>query len=262
MYETLLYSVDNGIATITLNRPDVYNALNSQLKRELLDALDDASNDSAVRTVILTGKGKAFSSGQDLKEALELSKNAKIDFRGMIQQGYNPIIRAMRSLPKPIVVGINGVAAGAGLSLALAADIRIMSTDARLVEGFTGIALVPDSGGTYFFSRLMNYAQAFEFAALNEPMDAQTALERGLVNRVISASEFESAVYAFAERLASAPTKTLGLVKMMLQKAAVMTLDDVLDMEAEMQEIAGNSEDCAIGLAAFVAKQAPKFIGR
>ena len=262
-YETLTYSVENGVATITLNRPDVYNALNGKLKKELVHAIQhDAAKDEAVRAVVLTGSGKAFSSGQDLKEAMELSKNGKIDFQGMIQHGYNPIIRAMKNLPKPILAGINGVAAGAGLAIALAADMRIMNADARLVEGFTGIALVPDSGGTYFFARMMNYPRAFEFVALNEPMDTPTALQMGLVNRVVPAAEFESALKSLGERLAAAPTKTLGLVKEMLQKALTMTLDEVLDMEADRQEVAGNSEDCAIGLMSFATKQAPKFVGR
>lgn len=262
MYETLTYSLENGVATIMLNRPDVYNALNGQLKKDLLHAVQESGKNDAVRAVVLTGNGKAFSSGQDLKEAIGLSKNGKIDFQGMIQHGYNPIIRAMRDLPKPILAGINGVAAGAGLALGLAADMRIMSADARLVEGFTGIALVPDSGGTYFFARMMSYPKAFEFIALNEPMDAPTAFQMGLVNRVVPAAEFETSLKAMGERLAAAPTKTLGLVKSMLQRAMKDSLEDMLNLEAEMQEIAGTSEDCMIGLAAFANKQAPTFVGR
>jgi 2-(1,2-epoxy-1,2-dihydrophenyl)acetyl-CoA isomerase len=262
MYETLAYSLENSVATITLNRPDVYNAFNGQLKKELLHAMQESGKNDAVRAVVLTGNGKAFSSGQDLKEAMSISKNGKIDFQTMVQEGYNPIIRAMRDLPKPILAGINGVAAGAGLAIALAADMRIMNAEARLVEGFTGIALVPDSGGTYFFARMMNYPRAFEFIALNEPMDAPTALQMGLVNRVVAAADFTNAVNAMSERLAAAPTKTLGIVKSMLQRAMRDSLDDILNLEAEMQEIAGNSEDCAIGLMSFATKQAPIFVGR
>jgi 2-(1,2-epoxy-1,2-dihydrophenyl)acetyl-CoA isomerase len=180
----------------------------------------------------------------------------------MVQTGYNPIIRTMRDLRKPILGAINGVAAGAGLAIALATDMRVMHADAKFVEGFTGIALVPDSGGTFFFSRMMNYPKAFEFIALNEPMTAQTALEMGMVNRVAAAADYEQAVRDMALRLASAPTKTLGLAKKMLQTSLTASLDEILDLEAEMQEIAGNSQDCAIGLAAFATKQQPKFIGK
>jgi 2-(1,2-epoxy-1,2-dihydrophenyl)acetyl-CoA isomerase len=261
-YETLLYSLENSVVTITLNRPDLYNALNAQMKKDLLHALQAAEADTAVRAVVMLGAGKAFSSGQDLREAIAMSKNGKIDFRSMIQHGYNPIIRAMAAMPKPILAGISGVAAGAGLAIALAADMRIMSTDARFVEGFTGIALVPDSGGTYFFTRMMNYAQAFEFVALNEPMPAETALRLGLTNRVVPPEEFADAVRTMGERLAAAPTKTIGLVKTMLQQAMKSTLTETLDFEAEMQEIAGNTEDCMIGMVAFANKQQPQFVGR
>jgi 2-(1,2-epoxy-1,2-dihydrophenyl)acetyl-CoA isomerase len=262
IYETILYSLDNGVATITLNRPDVYNAFNAQLKKDLLAALQQAEADESVRCIVLTGSGKAFSSGQDLREAMEFAKNGKIDFKAMVQTGYNPIIRAMANLPKPILGAINGVAAGAGLAVALATDMRVMHAEARLVEGFTGIALVPDSGGTYFFAQMMSYPKAFEFIALNEPMNAQTAQELGLVNRVASASDYNSAVQEMALRLASAPTATLGLAKRMLQKSLHASLDEILDLEADMQEIAGNSQDCAIGLTAFATKQQPKFIGK
>jgi 2-(1,2-epoxy-1,2-dihydrophenyl)acetyl-CoA isomerase len=262
MYETIEYSIENGVATIALNRPQVYNALNEQMKKDVLHAVLDSTKNSEARAIVLTGNGKAFSSGQDLKEAIALSKNGKIDFQGMIQHGYNPIIRAMRDAPKPILAGINGVAAGAGLAIALAADMRIMSAEARLVEGFTGVALAPDSGGTYFFATMMNYPRAFEFVALNEPMDAQTALHLGLTNRVAAADEFPAALKALGERLAAAPTKTLGLVKGMLQRAMTASLDEILDLEAETQEIAGTSEDCMIGLAAFANKETPKFVGR
>jgi 2-(1,2-epoxy-1,2-dihydrophenyl)acetyl-CoA isomerase len=262
IYESLLYTLESGVATITLNRPELYNAFNQQLKKDLLAAIKNAESDDAVRCVVLTGAGKAFSSGQDLREAIELSKNGKIDFRTMIQTGYNPIIRAMRDIPKPILGAINGVAAGAGLAVALATDMRIMSAEARFVEGFTGIALVPDSGGTYFFARMMNYPKAFEFIALNEPMNAQTALEVGMVNRIAAAADFDAVVKEMALRLAAAPTKTLGLAKKMLQESLKSSLDEVLDMEAEMQEIAGNSQDCAIGLASFAMKQVPVFVGK
>ncbi len=262
-YQTIAYSLEKGVATLTLNRPEVYNAFNAQLKKDLVEALNDAAANDAVRCVVLTGgSGKAFSSGQDLKEAMAMSKGGTIDFKTMVQTGYNPIIRTMRDLPKPILGAINGVAAGAGLAIALATDMRVMHAEARLVEGFTGIALVPDSGGTFFFSRMMNYPEAFEFIALNEPMNAETALKMGLVNRVASAENYQHTVQELALRLAAAPTKTLGLAKQMLHKSLHSTLDEILDLEADMQAIAGNSQDCAIGLMAFATKQAPVFVGK
>jgi len=260
-YNTLLCTRHNGVLTITFNRPDVYNACNEQMALELQAALHDAAQDAAVRCVVLTGNGKAFCSGQDLREPI-FDEHGRLDFSAAIAKRYNPTVRAMRDLPKPVVCGINGVAAGAGLSLALACDMRLMSASARLVEAFTAIALIPDAGGTYFYTKLLGYAKAFEFVALNEPMNAQDALQYGLVNRVVADTDFSRTVQEFAEKLAQQPTKTLGFAKTLLQRAVTASLDEMLDLEMEHQQYAGDSEDFQRGMAAFAQKQQPVFVGR
>lgn len=259
-YETILYEFDSAIATITLNRPEVYNACNEQLTRELLLALERAGNDSAVRCIVLTGAGNAFCSGQDLKEAPE--RGTERDLRDSLRRRYNPIIRLMQNLPKPIIAGINGVAAGAGLSLALAADIRIMSTAARLVEAFIGIALIPDSGATFFYPRMMGYARAFEFATLNKPISAERAFALGLVNMLASPRAFSRAVRAIAEKYASGPTQTYAYIKKLLQRGMVVPLEDMLTLEEEFQQRAGQTDDYREGVAAFREKRPPTFRGR
>ncbi|GIV54249.1 MAG: 2-(1,2-epoxy-1,2-dihydrophenyl)acetyl-CoA isomerase [Candidatus Kapaibacterium sp.] len=259
-YETILYQVTDGIARITLNRPEVFNACNEQLTSELRAALEHAANTEEARCVVLTGAGRAFCSGQDLKEAPE--PGSQRDLRDSLQRRYNPIIRLMRQMPKPIIAGINGVAAGAGLSLALAADIRIMSTDARLVEAFIAIALIPDSGATFFYPRMLGYAKAFEFATLNKPISAEEAYRLGMVNMLASPRAFPRALEAIARRYAEGPTQTYAYVKMLLQRGMVATLDEMLQLEEEYQQRAGSSEDYREGVAAFREKRSPRFVGR
>jgi len=258
-FETVLYSIEQGVGTITLNRPDSFNAANEQLTTELLAALSDAHDNNAVRCVVLTGAGKAFCSGQDLKDAPK--QGSKRDLTDSLVRRYNPVIRLMREMPKPIICGINGVAAGAGLSLALAADVRIMSTSARLVEAFIGIALIPDSGATWFYPRMMGYAKAFEFATLNKPITAEQALQLGMVNSVVHPKAFAAAVQSVASQYASGPTQTYGFVKALLQRGLTSTLDEMLELESDFQQRAGDSSDYTEGVAAFIEKRSPSFTG-
>lgn len=260
-FETITYIVQHGVCTITLNRPDVFNAANEQLTTDLQLALREAHNDDATRCVVLTGAGKAFCSGQDLKDA-PASGDGKRNLNDSLVRRYNPIIRAMRSMPKPVVAGINGVAAGAGLSLALAADVRIMSSSARLVEAFIAIALIPDSGATWFYPRMMGYSKAFEFATLNTPISAEEALRLGLVSSVVTPKAFSTALDIYARKLADGPTATIGYVKQLLQKGLTSSLDEMLDLEADFQQRAGDSADYAEGVRAFVEKRRPVFSGR
>lgn len=259
-YTSLLYDVrPDGVATITLNRPEVFNAFNDPLSYELQDALKQVARDAAVRAVVLTGAGRAFCSGQDLKATQGQEKRS---FYDSLHKRYNPIIRAMRSLPKPIIGRLNGVAAGAGCSLALACDVIIASEAASLIEIFINIGLVPDSGSSYFLPRAVGSLKAFELATLGSKVPAEEALRLGLVNQVVPAEQLDEVTYALAARYASAPTKSIGLIKQMLNKAGTATLDEMLDYEAHCQQIAGESEDYQEGVAAFREKRKPAFTGK
>lgn len=258
MYECLLYAVENGIATITLNRPEVFNAFNDKQSSELQDALKQVAKDNQVRAVVLTGAGKAFCSGQDLKES---AGQANRSFSDSLQKRYNPIIRAMRNLPKPIIGKLNGVAAGAGCSLALACDVIVASTQASLIEIFINIGLVLDSGSSFFLPRLVGSLKAFELSTLGSKVTAEEALKLGLVNQVESPENLDAAVQNIAERYAAAPTKAIGLMKKMLNKSYSSTLDEMLEYEAYCQEIAGATKDHREGVEAFSQKRKPNFIG-
>jgi 2-(1,2-epoxy-1,2-dihydrophenyl)acetyl-CoA isomerase len=259
-YNTILTSFESGIYTITLNRPEVYNACNEELTNELLQAFMHCHENDEIRCVILSGNGKAFCSGQDLKDAP--SGQNKRSLKDSLERRYNPIIRAITSLPKPVIAGINGVAAGAGLSLALACDLRIMSSSAKLVEAFIGIALIPDSGANYFYTKIMGYSKAFEFATLNKPLTSDEALRIGMVNYVYHPQAFQEGLYALAKTYAEGPTQTYGYVKLLLQKGLDASLDDILDMESEYQQLAGESYDYAEGVKAFIEKRSPRFLGK
>lgn len=258
-YKFLKYSLEGGAATITLNRPEVYNALNDEITFELQDAFKAVAKDDTVRTIVLTGEGKAFCSGQDLKSSAS-QKNRS--FHDSLHKRYNPIIRAMRNLPKPIVCRLNGVAAGAGCSIALACDIIVAAEEATLIEVFVNIGLVPDSGSSWFLPRLVGNAKAFELCALGNKVKASDALQLGLVNKVVPMELLDKTVMEYVSYFATAPTKAIGLIKKMLQKSATSSLDEMLDYEAYCQEIAGRSDDHKEGVIAFTEKRKPNFTGK
>ncbi len=259
-FNTLLWQIDSKVLTITLNRPDVFNACNDELTTELQQAFSAAHDNEDVRCVVLRGSGRAFCSGQDLKEAP--GSPGRGSLRDSLERRYNPIIRQMRAIPKPVIAGINGVAAGAGLSLALAADMRVMSSAARLVEAFAAIALIPDSGATWFYPRMMGYSRAFEFATLNAPITAEEALQLGLVNRVAAPDAFDDALMSLAKSFANGPTQSYGFVKYLLNKGMNADLEEMLNEEVDYQQRAGESEDYREGIAAFAEKRKPNFKGR
>ena len=257
---TVLVEVDaeSGVATITLNRPDALNSLTVPMKQALLAAFRQVARDTAVRAVILTGAGRAFCAGQDLRERLQPDA-APLGVE--VRERYNPIIRAMRALPKPIVAAINGVAAGAGASLAMAADIRIASEAASFSLAFGRVGLVPDSGATWLLPRLVGVTRAAEMALLNESVPAAEAVRLGLVGRVVPAAELATEARTVAARLAAGAPRALALTKRALNAAWEHDLDAALEYEARLQDIAGRTSDHAEGLAAFVEKRPPHFTG-
>ncbi|HYO50476.1 MAG TPA: enoyl-CoA hydratase-related protein [Chloroflexia bacterium] len=258
-YETILYTLDEGVLTITLNRPDVLNAFNRQMTSEIQDALKKAERDSTVRCIVFTGAGRAFSSGEDLKAR---TAEGNSDFGSTLRDRYNPIVLKMRNIEKPVLGSINGVAAGAGCSIALACDMRIASEKARFIEVFVRVGLVPDSGSSFFLPRLVGLGKALEMAFLGDEVGAEEALRLGLVNRVVPPEELESATRELALRLAKGPTKAIGLAKRAMNRALHMDLEQILDYEVYAQETAGASADHKEGLAAFAEKRSPNFSGK
>jgi len=257
-FTCVLYKVEDNVCTITLNRPDVFNAFNDPQSYELQDALKMATRDAEVRVIVLTGAGKAFCSGQDLK-AIKDSKDRNL--ADSLHKRYNPIIKAMRKMPKPIICRLNGVAAGAGCSLALACDMIVMSEMASLIEVFVNVGLVLDSGSSYFLPRLVGSAKAFELSTMGSKVKADEALQLGLVNRICAHDELDAEVAKLTDYYRAAPTKAIGLMKKMLNKSFHSDLDTMLEYEAQCQEIAGGSADNKEGVAAFNEKRKPVFIG-
>lgn len=255
---TVLVAAEDGVATVTLNRPDALNSLTVPMKQELLGVFRRLERDASVRAVILTGAGRAFCAGQDLRERQEPDA---APLGEEVRERYNPIIRAMRSLPKPIVGAINGVAAGAGASLAFACDLRIASEGATFVLGFGRVGLVPDSGATWFLPRLVGAARAAEMALIGDPVATDEALRIGLVSRVVAADELLGAARDIAARLAASAPRAVALTKRALDTTWDRTLDEALDYEAQLQDLAGRTADHAEGMAAFLEKRPPRFTG-
>jgi len=254
----LRLEVAERVATITLDRPDALNALTVPLKHELLAAFAAVATDAAVRAVVLTGAGRAFCAGQDLRERLEPDA-APLEVE--IRERYNPIIIAMRRLEKPIVGAINGIAAGAGASLAFACDIRIASDGASFLLAFGRVGLIPDSGATWLLPRLVGSAKAAELALAGEPLSAADAERLGLVARVVPADTLVDAAQELAARLAAMAPRAIALTKRALDASWTATMEEQLELEATLQGIAGATADHAEGIAAFLEKRSPRFTG-
>lgn len=254
-FETVLYEVADGICTITLNRPEKINSFNAQLHKEYIEALKQAEKDPAVRCIVLTGAGRGFCAGQDLSDisAEPISE--------IVRSKYNVWVTKMRTMEKPIIAAVNGVAAGAGAALALAADIVLLSDKASMVFSFVKVGLVPDTGASYFLPRLVGYHKAMEIALLGEKISAAEALRIGLVNQVIPAEEFPAAVQGMATKLAHGP-RSMGWIKRMLNRSQTESLPTMLEQEAYLQEAAGQTADAAEAISAFLEKREPKFQGK
>jgi 2-(1,2-epoxy-1,2-dihydrophenyl)acetyl-CoA isomerase len=258
MSDTVLRTMADGVLTLTLNRPDALNSFTIEMKEALLAALKDAARDRDVRAIVLTGAGRAFSAGQDLKER---QAPGVADLGTELRVRYNPIILAMRRLEKPIIGAINGIAAGAGASLAFACDIRIAAEEASFLLAFGRVGLIPDSGATWFLPRLVGPAKAAELAFMGEPLTAAEAERFGLVAKVVPAAELMAAVRGMATKLAASAPRSLALTKRALNRAAESTLEQALEYEAWLQAIAGATADHAEGIAAFLEKRPPRFTG-
>jgi 2-(1,2-epoxy-1,2-dihydrophenyl)acetyl-CoA isomerase len=256
-YETLLTASGDGVLTVTLNRPDALNALNATMRRELLAAVKSAAKDDATRAVVLTGAGRGFCAGADLR-----GSSAERDFRRVLTTEYNPLIEAIRGLPKPVVAAVNGVAAGAGVSLALSADLVVAAEDARFVPAFSRIGLVPDSGLARILVRGVGRHRAFEILMGERQLGADDARDLGLVAAVVPGDRLPEVASALAARLAAGPTHAIGLTKRLLNAAEDASLAEALATEAALQDLAGRSDDHAEGVAAFSEKRDPTFRGR
>jgi 2-(1,2-epoxy-1,2-dihydrophenyl)acetyl-CoA isomerase len=254
---TILIDTRDAVRTITLNRPESLNALNATMRRELLVAFRAAARDAAVRAVVLTGAGRGFCSGADLRGG-----EAERQFRKVVTEQYNPLVVAIRDLPKPVIAAVNGVAAGAGVSLALACDLVYAAQEARFMQAFVKIGLVPDSGSTRTLVRALGRHRAAGLIFSGEPLSAAEAQVAGLVAAVVPASELAAVAANAAARLATAPTRAIGYAKELINRAEDELLTESLAREAAYQELAGRTADHAEGLAAFAEKREPRFSGR
>ena len=258
-YRFILFEVDQGVARITLNRPDVLNSIHTAMSGEIQEALERAAREPEIRAVLLTGKGRGFCAGQDLDE---VRPGATVqDFAAHARNAYTPIVLGLRALEKPVVCAVNGVAAGAGANLALACDLVLAAEEASFVQVFAKIGLVPDTGGTFFLPRLVGMARATALAMLAEKITAAQAVEIGLIYRACPAASLDEEASKLALHLATQPTLGLGLTKRLLNAAWGNDLEMQLELEAECQGAAGRSADYAEGVAAFLAKRKPVFTG-
>ncbi|WP_428908066.1 enoyl-CoA hydratase-related protein [Niallia sp. Krafla_26] len=256
MYENIQYTLIDGVATIKLARPDKLNAFNRTMIREITAAVKEAARDEKVRCLVFTGEGRGFCSGQDLADV-----DKKMDHGEVLREQYRPMMKQIMNLEKPVVAAVNGVAAGAGFSLALACDFRLASEKSSYVNAFIHIGLIPDSGNLYFLQNLVGYSKAAEISILGEKISADRALQLGLVTKVIQSELWDKEVGEFTEYLAKIPTKAVGLIKRNLKQANSLSFEKYLEAEAQGQRIAGLTKDHQEGVQAFIEKRKPVFIG-
>ncbi|WP_084957439.1 enoyl-CoA hydratase-related protein [Thermoactinospora rubra] len=254
------YDVADAVATVTLDRPEAMNSLTAPMKKALLDALARAATEPSVRAVLLTGSGKAFCAGQDLREHADNLEHGR-GLANTVRVHYNPIVELITTMDKPVVAAVNGVAAGAGASLAFACDLRVATEKARFAMAFSAIGLAPDSGASWTLQRLVGPARAAEMLLLGEQLDAARALELGVVTRVVPAEDLLKTAHELAVRLAQGPTKAYAATRRALHYAATHTLEEALAMEAELQDACAATEDHLNATRAFLAKQTPVFKG-
>lgn len=252
--------IENKVAYVTLNRPEVFNSFNREMALRLQDTLDACEVDAAVRAIVLTGNGKAFGAGQDLKEVTSAELNP--GFKKILEEHYNPIIMRIRKIKKPIIAAVNGVAAGAAANIALACDVVVADEKASFIQAFSKIGLIPDSAGTFFLPRLIGFQKASALAMLGDKVSAEEAERIGMIYRVIPSENFAEEVQKLAIKLGNMPTKALGMTKELLNQSLTNNLEAQLKMESKFQIEAAQSEDYEEGVAAFIEKRKPEFKGK
>jgi len=256
-YQKIHFTVSEGVATITLNRPDKLNSFDREMSLEVIDALDKAKDDTGVRVVLITGEGRAFSAGQDLAEAI--APGTRIE--DILTTQYNPIVQRIRNLPKPVVAAVNGVAAGAGANIAFACDLTLAAESANFIQSFINIGLIPDSGGTFTLPRMVGMQQAFGQMILAPKVSAKEAETRGMIWKVVPDTELLNESMALAQKLATMPTKAIALTKEALNRSMTNSMTRQLDVENDLQTIAGRSHDYNEGVKAFLEKRKPVYRG-
>lgn len=256
----LLFSVENGVASITFNRPDKYNAVIRELALEMQSKIIECAEDNEVRCLVITGAGKAFCAGQDLKEATD--PDAPFDLRQIVNEHYNPLIQLIRRIEKPVIAAVNGVAAGAGANIALACDIVIAKESATFIQAFSNIGLIPDSGGTYHLPRLIGLQKATALMMLGDKVTASEAEKMGMIYKAVPDDDFASTIQQVSQKLANMPTKGLGLTKRALNRTFNNSLITQLEVEEELQSAAAQTYDYQEGVSAFLEKRKPKFKGK
>lgn len=261
-YETLLVEKSESISRITLNRPSALNAINDTMGEELNAALKETDRDEKTRCLVITGAGRAFSAGEDVSSLKErYGSGSQLPLGDHLRKKYHPMMLRIRNMEKPVIARLNGIAAGSGASLALACDIRIASEEAGLKQAFIGVGLVPDSGSSWFLTRLLGPGKALELIMTGETIGAQEAKNLGLISKVVPATELDKAVDELAHKFASGPTKALALSKRVVNRVSTLDLVDALEYEALHQEIAGRTGDHLEAVKAFLEKRQPKFSG-
>ncbi|MDR0800998.1 enoyl-CoA hydratase-related protein [Fluviicola sp.] len=256
---TLIQDIKNGVCTLTLNRPQVFNSFNKEMALSLQQALDACEKDDSVRAIVIKGEGKAFCAGQDLAEATDPDGP---EMQSIVKDHYNPIIKRIRSIEKPVIAGVNGVAAGAGANIALACDITIAKESASFIQAFSKIGLIPDSGGTFFLPRLVGMQKAMALMMTGEKVSATAAEAMNMIYKAVSDESFEEELVKLAENLALMPTYGLGLTKRAMNASFTNDLTQQLAIEEALQTLAGKSEDFREGVTAFLEKRAPVFKGK
>ncbi len=255
----IVSTVINGVCEIKLNRPDVFNSFNKEMAMAMQEALDTCEVDEKVRAIVITGEGKAFCAGQDLAEATDPNGPP---LNSIVKDHYNPIIKRIRTIEKPIIAAVNGVAAGAGANIALACDIVFAKESASFIQAFSKIGLIPDSGGTFFLPRLVGMQKAMALMMTADKVGAKEAEEMNMIYKTVADEDFETTVKTFAEKIAKMPTKGLGLTKRAMNQSLTNSLEQQLEVEEELQTIAGESYDFNEGCAAFLEKRKPQFKGQ